>query len=331
MINNVKGGLLDSLFKEQGLEFDSEQAAGVLYRAGMLGRDEQLIDYTEGKYKRGGAETYICPVDIKTDQGERAYIEKCIVTSCGIAQDKCTNMMQNAANLVSKDVPVAEIVCVLPASYVQERLPYSVDEAKRTFGKEHVDDAIAKIGNEDVRTLRKNLGGETMFDAKGQPKVIDYGFDIEIAPQQTGEHTFSILKPGFQACKGAIEAEFVMNGLKIEKSTTIEFDRTRAEEFYGEHKGKPFFDGLVSYMTSGPVTIYQLGGDNAVAKLRQVMGSVDDPNSVRGKYAFDIQKNVLHGSDSVPSAQRELGLFAADLGIESPAADMRPEPPRLKA
>ena len=86
-----------------------------------------------------------------------------------------------------------------------------------------------------------------------------------------------------------------------------------AEEHYGEHKDKPFFSDLVSFITSGPVVAMQVEGENVVAQIRNLMGATNPsdatPGSIRGDLATELDKNVVHGSDSDESAERELNLF----------------------
>ena len=88
-----------------------------------------------------------------------------------------------------------------------------------------------------------------------------------------------------------------------------------AEANYGEHKGKPFYDGLISYITSGPVVKMVVSGENAVATMRKLMGATNcadaAPGTIRGDFGLTVDENVIHGSDSVASAEREIGIFFA--------------------
>lgn len=129
------------------------------------------------------------------------------------------------------------------------------------------------------------------------------------------ELTFSIVKPN--AVKknviGDILATFEKNGLKIAAAKLTVLTRSKCEEFYAEHKERPFFGELVSFMTSGPVLLMALSGENAVAKNREIMGATDPkkaaPGTIRAKHGDSVGENAVHGSDSAQSAERELALF----------------------
>lgn len=129
------------------------------------------------------------------------------------------------------------------------------------------------------------------------------------------ELTFSIIKPN--AVKenniGNILAIFEKNGLKIAAAKLVNMEKSKCEEFYGEHKARPFFGELVQFMTSGPVLLLALYGENAVAKNRELMGATDPakaaPGTIRALYAKSVGENSVHGSDSPESAMRELNLF----------------------
>ena len=100
---------------------------------------------------------------------------------------------------------------------------------------------------------------------------------------------------------------------KITKIKMMTISKELAEEHYGEHKDKPFFDDLVSFITSGPVVAMQVEGEDAVLQIRNIMGATNPnestPGSIRGDLATELDKNVVHGSDSDESAERELSLF----------------------
>ena len=87
----------------------------------------------------------------------------------------------------------------------------------------------------------------------------------------------------------------------------------QAEANYAEHKGKPFYEGLVSYITSGPVVKMVISGENAVANMRRLIGATDcakaEPGTIRGDFGLSVDRNVIHGSDSPASAEREIGIF----------------------
>ncbi|MEQ1664240.1 MAG: nucleoside-diphosphate kinase [Bdellovibrionales bacterium] len=129
------------------------------------------------------------------------------------------------------------------------------------------------------------------------------------------ETTFSIIKPN--AVKknviGAIITKFEENGLKIAAAKLTLLTKPLCEEFYAEHKARPFFGELVSFMTSGPVMIMALHGENAVLRNREIMGATDPkkaaPGTIRALFGDNMGENAVHGSDSADSAKRELGLF----------------------
>lgn len=129
------------------------------------------------------------------------------------------------------------------------------------------------------------------------------------------EQTFSIIKPNAMKKNaiGDIISMFEANGLKIAAAKIAVLTPEKAGEFYAEHKERPFFGELVSFMTSGPVMLMCLQGENAVLKNREIMGATDpkkaNPGTVRSKFGDNMGENAVHGSDSVASAARELALF----------------------
>ncbi|MEK2647225.1 nucleoside-diphosphate kinase [Bdellovibrio sp. BCCA] len=129
------------------------------------------------------------------------------------------------------------------------------------------------------------------------------------------EQTFSIIKPNAMKKNaiGDIISMFEANGLKIAAAKITILSKAKAEEFYAEHKERPFFGELVSFMTSGPVCLMCLQGENAVLKNREIMGATDpkkaNPGTVRAKFGDNVGENAVHGSDSAASAARELALF----------------------
>lgn len=129
------------------------------------------------------------------------------------------------------------------------------------------------------------------------------------------EQTFLALKPDAvqRGLIGTIIERFERKGFKLVGLKLMQVSRQLAENHYGEHKGKPFFEGLVSFITSGPIVAMAWEGDNVVATARQMMGATNPkdalPGTVRGDFAVDLGRNVIHGSDSVESAKREIGLF----------------------
>jgi nucleoside-diphosphate kinase len=129
------------------------------------------------------------------------------------------------------------------------------------------------------------------------------------------EQTLSIIKPDAVGKNhiGAICARFEQAGLKIVAMKMLHLSREQAEGFYGEHKGRPFFEGLVNFMTSGPVVVQVLSGENAIARNRELMGATDPqkaaPGTIRADFATAIDANAVHGSDSPTSAAREVAYF----------------------
>jgi nucleoside-diphosphate kinase len=129
------------------------------------------------------------------------------------------------------------------------------------------------------------------------------------------EKTFSIIKPNAMKKNaiGDIISMFEAHGLKVGAAKLTVLSKAKTEEFYAEHKARPFFGELVSFMTSGPVLLMCLVGENAVLKNRDIMGATDpkkaNAGTVRSKFGDNVGENAVHGSDSVASAERELSLF----------------------
>jgi nucleoside-diphosphate kinase len=129
------------------------------------------------------------------------------------------------------------------------------------------------------------------------------------------EKTFSIIKPNAMKKNkiGEMIAIFEKNGLKIAAAKICVLSKEKAELFYAEHKERPFFGELVSFMTSGPVMLMCLAGEGAVMKNREIMGATDPkkaaPGTLRALYGDSVGENACHGSDSLDSAKRELAIF----------------------
>lgn len=129
------------------------------------------------------------------------------------------------------------------------------------------------------------------------------------------ERTYLMVKPdGVQRnLTGEIISRFEKKGFKIIGLKMFKMSRELAEKHYGEHAGKPFFESLVSYITSGPVVAMVIEGKDAVSAARGMMGVTDPlkaaPGTIRNCYGIDLGRNVIHGSDSPASAAREIGLF----------------------
>jgi len=127
--------------------------------------------------------------------------------------------------------------------------------------------------------------------------------------------TFFMIKPDGVQRKliGQIISRVESKGFNITKIKMMTISKELAEEHYGEHKDKPFFDDLVSFITSGPVVAMQVEGEDVVLQVRNIMGATNpsesNPGSIRGDLATELDRNVVHGSDSDESAERELSLF----------------------
>tara|TARA_B100001057_G_scaffold493838_1_gene589171 strand:+ start:167 stop:571 length:405 start_codon:yes stop_codon:yes gene_type:complete len=129
------------------------------------------------------------------------------------------------------------------------------------------------------------------------------------------ENTLSIIKP--DAYKKGHAEEICLRlekaGLIIKEKKTLHLNDEEAEGFYIEHKGKPFFEDLIKFMTSGPIQVQILEGENAILNYREVMGSTNpqeaEPGTIRADFAESIDANAVHGSDSPESAKREIAYF----------------------
>lgn len=132
------------------------------------------------------------------------------------------------------------------------------------------------------------------------------------------ERTFSIIKPDAteRNLTGKVNAVIEDAGLRIVAQRRIRMSRAQAEEFYGVHKERPFFGELVDFMTSAPVVVQVLEGDNAVARYRDVMGATNPENAAEGTirklYARNVGENSVHGSDSAENAALEIAQFFSD-------------------
>ncbi len=131
----------------------------------------------------------------------------------------------------------------------------------------------------------------------------------------TVESTLLIVKPDGvrRGLIGEVLRRAEAKGLRIAEMRMMRIDRRLAEEHYGEHREKPFFAELVTFITSGPVVVARLEGEGAIGVLRTMMGPTDPaaapPGTIRGDYGLIITENIVHGSDSPGSAERELKLF----------------------
>jgi nucleoside-diphosphate kinase len=135
------------------------------------------------------------------------------------------------------------------------------------------------------------------------------------------ERTLSIIKPDAtrRNLTGKINACLEAAGLRIVAQKRLLLTQAQAEAFYAVHKERPFYRGLVTFMTSGPVVAQVLEGDNAVAKNRETMGATDPkkaaPGTIRAQFAEDIEANSVHGSDSAENAASEIAFFFAGIDI----------------
>jgi nucleoside-diphosphate kinase len=129
------------------------------------------------------------------------------------------------------------------------------------------------------------------------------------------EQTLSIIKPDAveRNLIEEIKSIFIKNGLKIANSKKIHITKEEAAEFYKIHQSKPFYNDLCNYLSSGPIFVMILKGNNAVAANRKLMGATNpkdaEPNTIRKLYGISIDKNSVHGSDSVENAKIEINFF----------------------
>jgi nucleoside-diphosphate kinase len=129
------------------------------------------------------------------------------------------------------------------------------------------------------------------------------------------ERTFSILKPDVTArnLTGAVNAKIEAAGLRIVAQRRVKMTREHAETFYAVHKERPFFGELVEMMTSGPVVVQVLEGENAIAKYRDIMGATNPekaaPGTIRKEFARSMGENSVHGSDAPDTAAKEIAQF----------------------
>ena len=129
------------------------------------------------------------------------------------------------------------------------------------------------------------------------------------------EQTLSIIKPDAleRNLSEEIKNEFIKNNFKIEKEKKVQLEKSDAEKFYKVHQSKPFYNDLCSYLSSGPIVVMILEKENAVLENRKLMGATDpskaENGTLRKKYGLSIDKNSVHGSDSVENAKVEIDFF----------------------
>jgi len=132
------------------------------------------------------------------------------------------------------------------------------------------------------------------------------------------DRTLILVKPDAFARRltGEIIARFERKGLQIAALRMMTVRDEMARRHYAEHDGKPFFDGLLDFITSGPLVAMIVEGPNAIAAARQLIGSTDGveaaPGSIRGDYAIEVRRNLVHGSDSSEAAEREIAIYFGD-------------------
>ena len=135
------------------------------------------------------------------------------------------------------------------------------------------------------------------------------------------ERTLSIIKPDGVAKNviGEIYSRFEKAGLKVVAAKMLQLSQEQAEGFYAVHKERPFFKDLVEFMTSGPVMVQVLEGENAIAKNREIMGATNPkeaaPGTIRADFASSIDENAVHGSDGLDTAKTEVAYFFGDSEI----------------
>jgi len=145
--------------------------------------------------------------------------------------------------------------------------------------------------------------------------------DFPLEQKMAVEQTLSIIKPDAtrRNITGEIISRFEKAGLKIVAQRRMQLSIAQAEAFYNVHKARPFFRSLVEFMTSGPVVVQVLEGENAIAKNREVMGATDPskaaPGTIRKDFAESIEANSVHGSDAPETAKQEIRFFFSDLEI----------------
>ena len=133
------------------------------------------------------------------------------------------------------------------------------------------------------------------------------------------DFTFSIIKPNAVRTgkTGPILAMINEGGFEIAAMRMVKLTTSQAESFYAVHKGKPFFEGLIEFMTSGPVVVMILRHENAVEQFRKLIGSTDpakaEPGTIRKKFAVSVQMNAVHGSDSAENAIIEANFFFSEI------------------
>ncbi len=142
------------------------------------------------------------------------------------------------------------------------------------------------------------------------------------------ERTLILIKPDAmqRSLAGQIVARLERRGLRIAAMRLFQMDQALARRHYAEHEGKPFFQGLISYITACPIIAAVFEGTNAVAVVRKTMGATNpaaaEPGTIRGDLALETGRNLIHGSDSLESARREIALFFRDDEVRTAPRDV---------
>ncbi len=137
------------------------------------------------------------------------------------------------------------------------------------------------------------------------------------------ERTLSIIKPDGvkKNVIGEVIRRFEADGIKVAAMKMIQLTKTQAQGFYAVHKERPFFDSLTDFMTSGPIVVIALEGEDVIARNRKLMGATNfeeaEEGTIRKDYATNIEQNVVHGSDAPETAAYEIGYFFNDLEIQT--------------
>ena len=142
------------------------------------------------------------------------------------------------------------------------------------------------------------------------------------------ERTLVIVKPdGVQrGLVGEVLRRFESRGLKIAALKLMQIDRSLAERHYSVHQGKPFYEGLVNYIVSGPVVVMVIEGPDVIATVRRIVGATKSneaaPGTIRGDLALTVDRNIIHASDALESAKAEVALYFADTDVIDYARDL---------
>lgn len=135
------------------------------------------------------------------------------------------------------------------------------------------------------------------------------------------ERTLSIVKPDGveRGLIGEVMARFEKEAIKIVAIKMVKMEKAQAEGFYAVHRGKPFFNSLTTFMSSGPIVALVLEGEEVIAKNREIMGATNPAEAaagtIRADFASEIEKNIVHGSDSPETAQKEIAFFFSELEV----------------